>query len=348
VKESSLRIKRPRLAPGPKALNLNRQPQRKSTTRKESTSAELERAATALRARYLDQFRKKRDSDAKYFYKSMAIFPARFRVMTLCKFSPPYRSKPEYDQVDLEATTDLRDYLGEYLDSFCSVLPEFVSSFIDNLSRIRHDINWIDGQANKIFSHLDSEYAPWAQFACDGEWAKNRWNAPGWLDKWPEKLPPDVALCAARGGRLDGARTTIVLEAIKNQIITALEKAQKGALDNLRVRLAQETETARGAAKATTRIMGRRDQSEQDPRAALTEREEKILEVIQRGAVGLLYCRELHIQGIRPLRSGVWEDCPAGTYPAAYMLGDSWRHRIQDEKSKIKRKAKLAKTLASE
>jgi hypothetical protein len=73
----------------------------------------------------------------------------------------------------------------------------------------------------------------------------------------------------------------------------------------------------------------------------LTNREQKIWAVIQRGATGLKYCRELSNAGIAPLRRGVWKDCPR-KYESAYLDGNLWRHRIQDEKFKIQRKAKLA------
>jgi len=72
--------------------------------------------------------------------------------------------------------------------------------------------------------------------------------------------------------------------------------------------------------------------------ALLTDRERKIWEVIQRGSRGLQYCRDLEAAHIKPRRKGVWQDCPR-TYPAAYQVGEPWRHRIQDEKSRIKRKA---------
>jgi hypothetical protein len=75
--------------------------------------------------------------------------------------------------------------------------------------------------------------------------------------------------------------------------------------------------------------------------ADLTQRERKIWDVISRGPKGLEYCRELHNAGLKPRRSKSWAGCP-GTYPAAYQGGNPWRHRIQDEKSKIRRKAKLA------
>jgi hypothetical protein len=79
------------------------------------------------------------------------------------------------------------------------------------------------------------------------------------------------------------------------------------------------------------------------PTIGLTDREKKILEVIQRGSRGLAYCRELDDAGIGARRAGSWKGAPL-TYTAAYQAGQPWRHRIQDEKSKISRKAKLAKT----
>jgi len=69
----------------------------------------------------------------------------------------------------------------------------------------------------------------------------------------------------------------------------------------------------------------------------LTDREEKIWEVIQRGSRGLQYCRDLEAAHINPRRKGVWKDCPRA-YPAAYKESQLWRHRIQDEKSRIQRK----------
>lgn len=83
------------------------------------------------------------------------------------------------------------------------------------------------------------------------------------------------------------------------------------------------------------------------PTVELTEREKEILEVIHRGPRGRQYCRALDHAGIKPRRSGLWKDGP-GTYLGAYDEGDPWRQRIQDEKSKIRRKAELAtrKTLA--
>ena len=74
----------------------------------------------------------------------------------------------------------------------------------------------------------------------------------------------------------------------------------------------------------------------------LTDREKAIWNVIQRKSKGLQYCRELDGAGIRIRRTGVWKGAPPN-YAAAYQEGEPWRHRIQDKKCKISRKAKLAK-----
>jgi hypothetical protein len=73
----------------------------------------------------------------------------------------------------------------------------------------------------------------------------------------------------------------------------------------------------------------------------LRDRELKIWKVIQRGAKSREYCRELDSAGIAPQRSGIWKDCPR-KYESAYLQGEPWRHRIQDEKSKVRHKAELA------
>jgi hypothetical protein len=87
-----------------------------------------------------------------------------------------------------------------------------------------------------------------------------------------------------------------------------------------------------------------------DKQHQLTDREKRIWEVIRRGSKGRQYCRELDSGQIEPKRVGIWAGCPR-SYVAAYDMGKPWRHRIEDEKSKVKQKTKLAeraKKLASE
>ncbi len=47
---------------------------------------------------------------------------------------------------------------------------------------------------------------------------------------------------------------------------------------------------------------------------------------------GPKYCEFLHDHGIRPK----WSDSGAATYPSSYRLGDPWRKKIQDEKTRAR------------
>jgi len=181
----------------------------------------------------------------------MSIHAARYRVIWLCKTSLSYRSKPEFDEDDLYATGVLREELGQHLKLFCQELRELMQWFIDTLRQMRHEIDWIEREAKNIWPLFENEYRIWVQIACDGQAADQDWRAPGWLDKWPAALPPETLLSAARGGRLDAKRTAEVLELVANGIKAPMEQAQNSALNNLRIRFAQEKEAARQAASAT-------------------------------------------------------------------------------------------------
>jgi hypothetical protein len=81
--------------------------------------------------------------------------------------------------------------------------------------------------------------------------------------------------------------------------------------------------------------------SKSERHAQLGDRELRIWAIIQRGARGPGYCRELDSARIAPPRKGIWKDCPR-RYESAYRQGEPWRYRIQDEKSRVRRKAELA------
>jgi hypothetical protein len=232
-----------------------KQSQRTSSGRKESTAdlPQIERAATALREKVLDEFRARRDSSSLNFYQSMAFFAARFRVMWLCKTSISYGSKPEFDEDDLYATSALREELGQHLKLFCQELPALIKWFVENLRQMRRDIVWVEREAEKFWPMNEMEYHVWTQIACYGKPAKQDWQAPGWLDNWPEDLPPKVLLSAARSGRLDDDRTARVLKQIGNRIRERLVAEQRSALNNLRVQSAHEKEAVRQARTATLR-----------------------------------------------------------------------------------------------
>jgi hypothetical protein len=175
----------------------------------------------------------------------MALFAERFRVMWLYKTSKSYRSKAKFDKDDLYATGLLREELGQHLELFCRELSALMKWFVENLRQMRHDIVWIEREAKKFWPMNEMEYHVWIQIACYGKPAKQDWQAPGWLDNWPADLPPKTLLSAARSGRLDGDRTTRVLKQIGNRIRERLVAEQRSALNNLRVRFAQEKDAPR-------------------------------------------------------------------------------------------------------
>jgi len=251
-----------------------------------------------------------------------------------------YRKKPEFDEDDFYSTRILRDELGQHLKLFCQELPGLMKWFVENLLKMRRDIVWIEREAEKFWPMLEKEYPIWTQIACYGRPGELNWQAPGWLDKWPEELSPKALLSAARGGRLNADRTAVVFKVVRNSIRKRLVPEQESALAELRIRFAQVKEARLQASTAEPLVEPHRE-----PRAAkeveLTEHEENIWTVIQRGSKGRQYCRELDGAGIKIRRAGIWKGAPLG-YVASYDAGKSWRHRIEDEKYKIKRKAKLA------
>ena len=92
----------------------------------------------------------------------------------------------------------------------------------------------------------------------------------------------------------------------------------------------QNSETPQAETKPTSQ--------EQKP---LTTREEKLWEIIQRGLRGTAYCRDVDAARVSPPRKGIWTGGPR-TYIAAYLSRDQRLvHWIQNEKSKIRRKAEL-------
>lgn len=172
---------------------MSRQSHRVTPIRKKSASepSELERATAALQEQFLAQFRSLRDSGALHFYKEMGLDDRRFRVMWFCKAS---QSGPKFDEDDTYATLVLRNQFEEHLDRSCNDLAQLMEWFVDNLQRMRHDLNWIERRAGDVWTLLDDEYSIWVQMACDGNPSGKDWRAPGWIDKWPAGLPPDARL----------------------------------------------------------------------------------------------------------------------------------------------------------
>jgi hypothetical protein len=243
--------KKPRLAPGPKAFTLNRQPKPKSGAGEKSIGAELDRAATALRKKFLEQFCVRRDSSALHFYQSMKIFHKELRVMWLHKHALSHRTKPEFDEDDLHATRVLRGELGQHLKLFCPQLPALMTWFVENLCQLQQDIVWIEFEAEKIWPMIEKEYPIWIQVACYGSPARRDWQAPGWLKNWPADLTPKALLSAARGGRLNAHRTAEVLKEIRNRVEEKLAGSLSSALGEVCIQIVQKKQAARHEQKTT-------------------------------------------------------------------------------------------------
>jgi hypothetical protein len=79
--------------------------------------------------------------------------------------------------------------------------------------------------------------------------------------------------------------------------------------------------------------------------AKLTPRESKLFGVIERGASGRKYCRELDLSRLKPRRSWIDKGCP-GRYLKAYE-DPHWKQMIHNEKSYITRKARSSALVKS-
>jgi hypothetical protein len=214
-------------------------------------------------------------------------------------------------------------------------------------------LNGGDGYAQKPFRVL----AELASIALDPP-PKDADRVDWWLHQlylYLRENHKEVAVCSDEIGALsvvgdlyvdeDGGRRYYNLPENNNAYLFAASD-ERGVI--FRVCEASAMFCARLESEAKLRAAQTKSKPEERPQ--LTDREKKIWEIIQRVAGGRLYCRELDNSQIAPRKSGVWKDAPR-KYLAAYDLGKPWRHRIEDEKAKIRRKAeaaKLAGALASE
>ena len=62
------------------------------------------------------------------------------------------------------------------------------------------------------------------------------------------------------------------------------------------------------------------------------KRDTVIFAAILMGLKGVRYCSFLQDQGLRPK----WSDSGPATYPKSYQVGDPWRKKVQDEKTRAK------------
>jgi len=231
-------------------------------------------------------------------------------------------------------------------------------------------------------------YRGWIASACDRGDSPSEWLAPAWLQQWDDQsrialasmkrgmatgehrvaggLPAQIvrestALHKSRVAelteRLDEQQTAALVGRIYGVLEIWRARVKSECVSATNVRLCEENPLPGGLfeAKSMPAIQTPKPHGPEGPKPSdvegvikLTDREKNIWLVIQRGARGRQYARELDNAEIAPPKVGVWKDGPR-KYLAAYNLGGRWPHRIEDEKSKITRKAKkLASALAGE
>lgn len=233
---------------------MSRQPQSSPAQRRESIGKlpELEAASAALRNQFLAGFRQMCADSAANFHKEMAYWPTTKRLM---RMDPQKKFWIVTD--DVVQIRWMLDVFVRSLDDLSAKLanPRKMETFINGLGLMRPHIDWVEREARKIWPLLRKECLLWAQVACDGKAEGRGWRAPGWLDKWPDKLADKGLLSAARVECLDADGTTSVLKEIAKRIKDRIAPVQKSALDNLRVRLFLE-ETARQAANTAPKDPG--------------------------------------------------------------------------------------------
>jgi hypothetical protein len=261
------------------------------------------------------------------------------------------------DELRIRLLRDLARFAQMNQDALCGGVKDWMKRSLDEL--------WNS-------SVTEEQYREWFASACDDTGDLEIWRAPLWLAralKIPEK---DICLEEERPyqekdgyiicndeemlsdcQRLDSEHTddlihevwflrklTLSFSAKEDQEIVQLHlsisqgaKIPTGLHDNAEESLAQIL--ARHLPSFSGRVQGAKRKRRKMPHG-VSEREAEIRSIIRSGVKGLHYCREMDAAGVKiPLR---WlaEGCP-GTYVAAYMKGDPWRHRIVTEKWQIQK-----------
>ena len=153
----------------------------------------------------------------------------------------------------------------------------------------------------------------------EGEWelddeAVDSWQAPAWLSpRFLQEHPVE--------DRLDVKTTALEVGLIHFELWRKLKDAIE------RARLRAKVDIAASIHPAMTKRVRKK---------SLTEAEKVISEAIKDDRKGVRYCVYLDMNNIKPPKA--WELCPQ-SYVKAYK-SPLWRKRIQDQKSRVKRKMK--------
>ncbi len=220
------------------------------------------------------------------------------------------------------AETNLRQFLEPRLGHEIKVAhpdPNGTSemSFAERVTGGQKAHNWITYWIAEACSGEGQNLGDWVG---DGEWelddeAVDSWQAPAWLITSPSQKDQPLE------GWLDAATTALEVGLIHFELWAKLKDAIE------RAKLRAEVHIAASIPPAMTKRVRRKP---------LTEAEKVISEAIKDHRKGMRYCVYLDKNNINPPKA--WELCPQ-SYVKAYKAA-LWRKRIQDQKSRVKRKMK--------
>jgi len=173
---------------------------------------------------------------------------------------------------------------------------------------------------------------------------RRKWQAPAFLIMKPSLYGPYDA--AKVWGRRDAESSLGLLEAFADRYVRNLESAVRDAAGDVALELAKQPKPTQNSSTDcdSQRIEPAHATATTRPKStakALTVHEQMrrrvIFAAISMNDEGLKYCKTLDEQKLAIPADWSQKGCPK-TYTDAYRTGQPWQKRIQDEKSRYKKK----------
>ncbi len=220
-------------------------------------------------------------------------------------------------------------------------------------------LDWAVAQTRHMIRDQANRIELWIKDVCDKRkydaseereerffWRK--WQAPMLLVMQPFwGMPYDPSKAWER---MDAETSAITIELIAGQYALKLQGLLDNAAGDVAVESAKQsipnvrngtTDDAQpGTLPATPALKLRSNSKPKKPSGPESTKRSVIFGALQGNLEGLAYCRALDKRGLTTSSAWTAEGCPS-SYAAAYRNG-KWRKRIQDEKSRYKKKYKLA------
>ncbi len=188
---------------------------------------DLEEGVAALREEFLDKFREV-SCDARAFHKRVKDVPFLDNPPRVHDPS----GHPEWYFVGVKPS----EYYKHH-NKWFRASTRLIKGFVDGLYGMRHNAAWVQSEAEKIWPLFDKEYHEWIAIVCELE---------------PRaKSPCDAEGTATESTTTEGTATTVEAEKIRARLEAGLARAQRSALNRVRIQVAQEKELARHGAVAS-------------------------------------------------------------------------------------------------